>query len=330
MLTKESPFFSIIVPVYNVKDYLTQCIESIISQDYEDYEILLIDDGSNDGSESLCDKFETKLSHCKVFHKANGGLSDARNVGLQEARGSYIWFIDSDDYLIDDKAFSKVADVIREEKVDVVLFSYKKYYEQSNVYSQSIISEVSDIRDVKELIRTNAYKALGCNKVVKHDLIIKNKMYFPIGRFGEDLGWCADLLAYANGSMALCESDLFAYRQRLGSITNNKSRQHRMQHIGDTLFLINESLRKYNLGMNTEDENSLIGHYLAYEFSWLLGEAYNYWKEYSKEIKRLSFILDYNLNRKVSKVKKLERFLGIKGTSFVLNLFIKIKSTWGN
>ena len=90
---------SIIVPVYNVENYLKECIDSILRQEFRDYEIILVDDGSKDDSGKICDEYGKKYSFISVIHKKNGGLSDARNFGLKIAKGEYILFIDSDDYI---------------------------------------------------------------------------------------------------------------------------------------------------------------------------------------------------------------------------------------
>ena len=90
---------SVIVPVYNVEQYLTKCLESIVSQTYTNLEILLIDDGSTDGSGEICDRFASKDSRISVIHKANGGVSTARNLGMELCTGEYIMFVDADDYL---------------------------------------------------------------------------------------------------------------------------------------------------------------------------------------------------------------------------------------
>ena len=99
---------SVIIPVYNIKDYLRQCLESLIF-DRADYEILLIDDGSNDGSSAICDEYSEKHSMIKVFHKENGGVSSARNLGLQKAEGEYVYFVDGDDWA---EGFSSVFDAL--------------------------------------------------------------------------------------------------------------------------------------------------------------------------------------------------------------------------
>ncbi len=94
------PHFSLIVPIYNTEAYLARCVQSILEQDFRDYELILVDDGSTDSSPSLCDTYAAQFSQVRVIHKANAGVSSARNVGIEMARGKWIWFIDSDDYIL--------------------------------------------------------------------------------------------------------------------------------------------------------------------------------------------------------------------------------------
>ena len=109
---KKVPLFSIIIPIYNVEKYLVQCIESVLNQDYDDYELILVDDGSPDNCGEICDSYLNKNSNIRVIHKKNGGISDARNTGLKEAKGDYVIFIDSDDYICDNHFLLKLAKVI--------------------------------------------------------------------------------------------------------------------------------------------------------------------------------------------------------------------------
>ena len=108
----ESPLFSIIVPIYNVERYLEQCIESVIAQDYQNYELILVDDGSPDNSIDICIKYAKKYKNIIVIHKTNGGLSDARNAGIQIARGEYLMFLDSDDYWEGKTALTEIKNII--------------------------------------------------------------------------------------------------------------------------------------------------------------------------------------------------------------------------
>lgn len=111
--------FSIIVPVYNVRKYVTECIESILKQSYDNYEVLLINDGSTDGSGDICEKYTVKNKKIKVFHKKNGGLSSARNFGLEKATGDYVVFVDSDDYIAP-WSLSEFYKVLKNRDFDVI------------------------------------------------------------------------------------------------------------------------------------------------------------------------------------------------------------------
>lgn len=123
---------SIIVPIYNVEKYLPKCIESIINQTYTDLEILLIDDGSTDNSGLICDKYASIDNRIRVIHKKNGGLSDARNVGLDICKGKYISFIDSDDY-IELTMYEKMIKIMINQKVDIVSCNYNHIYNNNKI-----------------------------------------------------------------------------------------------------------------------------------------------------------------------------------------------------
>ena len=120
----ENPKVSILVPIYNVEKYLSRCIESVLSQDFRDYELILVDDGSPDRCPQICDEYAKKDSRIKVIHKKNGGLSDARNIGLDIATGEYVMFIDSDDFVDIDMMESMMNNMI-DNNVDLVVCNIK-------------------------------------------------------------------------------------------------------------------------------------------------------------------------------------------------------------
>ena len=119
-----NPFVSIIVPVYNTEKYLCRCIDSILSQTYTDFELLLINDGSKDNSGIICDEYSIKDSRVRVFHKKNGGLSSARNLGIQNIRGVYTIFVDSDDFWLKSNSLSVLIDAAKIFRCDVVRGEY--------------------------------------------------------------------------------------------------------------------------------------------------------------------------------------------------------------
>ena len=115
--------FSIIIPCYKVEQYLHQCVDSVLAQTYEDYEVILVDDGSPDNSPAICDEYGKKTNKVKVIHKPNGGLSDARNAGLDVARGEFVLFLDSDDWWDDKEALRKIDTCIKKSGAEIVGFA---------------------------------------------------------------------------------------------------------------------------------------------------------------------------------------------------------------
>lgn len=139
---------SIIVPVYNVLEYLPECIESLLSQSYKNYEIILVNDGSNDGSGNLCDEYTQNYENIFVLHKENGGISSARNAGLDLATGDYIAFVDSDDFVSSD--YLKVmVDLIEKYDCDLVCCDYNR----GKVVDWSQKEEVIEVRENKEILK---------------------------------------------------------------------------------------------------------------------------------------------------------------------------------
>lgn len=312
-------FFSVIVPVYNVEQYLEQCIESISSQTFTDYELILVDDCSTDGSGEMCDRYPGAA----VIHKReNEGLAEARNSGLEICKGEYVIFIDSDDFLIDNLAFEKIHRRIRDTGCDVLMFGYKKYYEQKKLYRSTIVGNMRDDAELEELIRSNAYKALSWNKVTRNALLHANHMRFPKGIIGEDLIWCYELLLNAV-HIAVLKDEIYAYRQRDGSIRYEKEDWKKKRNIESVLYSIKYCL--YNIQV-PEDSRYLLYSYLAYEFSWFLGRVSPFWNDYRSEVRALKFLLKYRLSNKVKKVWMLYRLAGLRMTSYVCSTYIRKKA----
>ena len=123
---------SVIMPVYNVRDYLEECVQSVLNQTLDKIEIILVDDGSNDGSEVMCDELANKYTNIRVFHKANGGQGSARNIGIKKCVGKYIYFLDSDDY-IEPNALEKLFTLAEKELLDVIFFAADVFSDDSEV-----------------------------------------------------------------------------------------------------------------------------------------------------------------------------------------------------
>lgn len=184
---------SIIIPVYNVEKYIEECVESVINQSYTDIEVILVDDGSPDNCPSICDSFKQKDNRIVVIHKKNGGLSSARNTGLREAHGEFVYFLDSDDKLYPESIALLIKEVENHPNIDLV---YGTTYIQGGTndfgYYKLDPSKISQHScnpiDAKKDILFH-YPVIACNKLVRLSLIMESKLFFVEGLLHEDAMW---------------------------------------------------------------------------------------------------------------------------------------------
>ena len=177
---------SVIVPIYNVETYLEKCIDSIISQTYRDLEIILVDDGSSDKCPIICDKYAKMDNRIRVIHKSNGGLSDARNAGLDIATGDFISFIDSDDF-IESTMLEAMENTIVKNDADICICGYREV-DNRGVTFKTIAQpfrKISRQEAFSYLMDGNVYYAIMCNKLFRKR-IFEKKYRFQVGRIHED------------------------------------------------------------------------------------------------------------------------------------------------
>lgn len=220
---------SIIIPIYNVKDYVNKTIDSVINQTEKDIEIILVDDGSTDGCTEICDQYKKSDKRIKVIHKKNGGLSSARNTGTEIAESEFVMYLDGDDYLRKD-AVKKVLDIMKKYPCDFVQFRYK---EVSNNKEENSLNENKDrIYQVKgskklfdNLYQLGGVAASGATKLIRKDLM--KKIPFKSIRH-EDEMWCSD--AFQNDLTATYISDeLYFYVMRENSIIHDDFNEKKLE-----------------------------------------------------------------------------------------------------
>ena len=177
---------SIIVPVYNVEEYITECIDSILAQTYKDWELILVDDGSTDNSGKICEEYALKDSRIKVIHKENGGLSSARNSGLDIAKGEYITFIDGDDFISPDTIEENINILESQKGIDIIQYPVYYRYGKNDAYKKSIESKIiSGKEQLWYSYMINEYHCSVCDKIFKK--YIFENIRFPIGITSEDI-----------------------------------------------------------------------------------------------------------------------------------------------
>ena len=214
---------SVIVPVYKVEKYLNKCVDSIINQTLEDIEIILVDDGSPDNCGKICDDYAQKDNRIVVIHKTNGGLSDARNAGLEVARGEYIGFVDSDDYIAPEM-ISLLYGVCKKNSTDIAGCDLAYVYETTdrvdyNSNKQESVLSSDDffalMLDVNKYLRTGVW-----NKIYKRSLF--DTVRFPKGKLFEDVGTMYKLIFQVDKITYVSKPGYFYLKQREGAITSGK------------------------------------------------------------------------------------------------------------
>lgn len=217
---------TVIVPVYKVEDYLSQCIESILAQNFQDFELILVDDGSPDTSPDICDQYARRDNRIKVIHQKNGGLSAARNAGIEMAEGEYLCFIDSDD-LISPVYCSTLYDVAVMTNCKMVACQMLRFNDKQEITTSlpMLKNEKISIMEYNCFLKKQMDKEIemgACNRLFHRTIF--EKIRFAHGKLHEDIIFAGDLLAESVGKVAHVDESLYYYRQRTSSIVNQQVR----------------------------------------------------------------------------------------------------------
>ena len=241
---------TVVVPVYNVKEYLEKSVGSIRNQTYKNLEIILVDDGSTDGSRELCDKFAGDDKRIRVIHKKNGGLSDARNCGIDNASGEFISFIDSDDY-ISENMIEKLYMNLISNSADISACGYKMVYPDHvvTICEGEKIQVYSTEESFKFLLHKNNFGVVAWNKLYKRRLL--QEIRYPLGKHFEDINTTYKILAVSN-KVVYDPAPLYFYMQRSDSINgvnfksgHFNSRNYDMETAADELISYVYQNQKY-------------------------------------------------------------------------------------
>lgn len=319
---------SFILPVYKVEAYLRQCVESITCQTYRDIEIILVDDGSPDSCPALCDQLATEDVRIRVIHKPNGGLSDARNAGLNVAIGEYIIFVDSDDFWVDNGALKRIVDIANANvDCDFVGFNCNYYYPASDrytkwvEYSSDILTPVTGDKAMQLLVASGTFPMSAWLKLMKRNVLLDNNITFKKGQIAEDIPWFINLLHHSKACMFVNEY-IYAYRQNVsGSISSSGGERS----FNSLLDIVKTELEKIEGRSFSEDAKNSLRSFLAYEVCILIMSVCHLPKEKHstarKELKKLCWLLKYTQNPKVGMVSKVYKIFGYAITERVLRLY---------
>lgn len=282
---------SVIVPVYNVEKYLPQCIDSILNQTEKNLEIILVDDGSLDNSGKICDEFSKKDDRIIVIHKKNNGLSSARNAGLEIARGNYIGFVDSDDWL-DKTMYEVLLKLLKENNSDISCCDFFKTANSNDSIPHIDNEIINSYNNIESL--NNFYNGLYTQTVVAWNKLYKRELFkdisYPVGKIHEDEGTTYKLYYKAN-KITYTNRPLYYYRITPNSITTSKFNKKRL----DIIDVYDEKV-KFIKNINNEEIYSKT-------LKWYLFKLINCYFECSNNIENNTEYLTL-INQKVSETYK--------------------------
>lgn len=265
------PLISVIITVYNTSPYLNKCVDSVLDQNSDSIEIIFVNDGSTDDSLEICQCYAEKYENIVIIDKINGGASDARNAGLLKAKGEYIHFIDSDDFIIYDSLYVDIAKIVGKHRPDIVFaldkeFTTEEYkeYGRMPLYTNEGYFEGNVLHEV---LQNKYVMTLTCpvNKIFNRNFLLENKLLFTVGLDHEEDEWLPRVIACSRTAFFLNE---FIYGVRVGrqdSLSNSFSEEI-LARKGRSKMIIADTGMEYMKGKCIDDETLrlIAGHYWEY------------------------------------------------------------------
>lgn len=299
---------SIIISVYNLEQYISDCLDSLVEQDFDDYEIILVNDGSTDGSEEICKKY---LSNTKVtyYNKSNGGASSARNFGLQKAIGDYIIFMDGDDYWDDNNAL-KALDAKIQVEPDIIIYGCKDRNEATGEliisrgnYDVEKLERYKKNELIEELVKEKQFPGAAWIVCAKRELLINNEIAFKEGIKAEDIDWVYSVLLFSK-KIAFLDRTFYIYRKnRKDSATF--SFDHKS--ISGILYTIQKWMPK----IKENPDLKYLYYNLNFHFLLLVIFAKSFNSDEIKTIQNNINVLDYPLSLRNKILSQLIKILGV-------------------
>jgi len=307
---------SVIIPVYNVEDYLEECLDSVINQTYENIEIIAINDGSSDNSLRILESYTLKNNNLTIISQENSGQSVARNKGINIANGKYIYFLDSDDYILSD-TFKHTIKTMEENDLDLIRFAAAPFVEKidmkldNNKYDLSNLFEQNKIYRKEGFLKQNSLKFLPSPVlyIIKKEVLTDNNIFFKPGIVHEDELFTLEVFLNTN-SMMYKSNYYYQRRYRLNSTMTNKSIESRVKSFDSRCIILNE-LNKLLISYTNKLEVRLINKRIRATTATLIYKYQdidkNYRRKKIKSIENLSLIyyIYYTFKKKIKQSSTL-------------------------
>ena len=313
--------FTIIIPVYNTQHTLKKCLLSIADQTYMDFEALIVNDGSTDGSAAVAAEFARQDPRFQVITTPNAGPGAARNVGLAHAKGEYILHMDADDFWPLPDLLEQLNERIKKAPADIYMYQMVKLTEDGRVltrYNKPRFQKegrVLPLQDVYgDLVRDGQTLASACNKCVRRKLLEVGGIRFRENVFGEDIDWSLQLFSHAN-TICLLNLDAYAYTQHQGP-----SRSSHPDAPNDLAAIICDWAQKL-------DDEAVAG-FVAFEYGICMGNYYRLSNEKKQLLRAHVRLLEHDLDKKTRLIAGFYRLFGFRLTCLAIRTYLLLRRIW--
>lgn len=320
--------YSIIVPVYNVELYIERCINSILKQTYNQFELILVDDGSTDQSKQICYDARQRDNRVKVMCQDNKGASAARNKGIENAKGEYILFLDGDDFWLHDNILEQINQRMQKKKSDVLIYNYAKVvdYKISFPYfeKEDMPVKYRGKASFQYIYDNDLWTSSAWNKAINKRLFENDELRFIEGITAEDIEWCARVLKKAE-SLDYINLVAVGYVQRIGSVTSNVTRE-KIRSLERSVLEVKSILKDA-----VDIKKNILQRFMAYQVVVLLINLSGADSEEQKKtlkkknIRDLFVYLKYADNKKIKLLGKVSTFLSPKILIEMIGILRKVE-----
>lgn len=319
-----SVFYSVIIPAYNAEKYIEQCICSVLSQSSTDYEIIVIDDGSDDSTGDIIREMTVRHTGITAERISHSGAGAARNAGVRMAQGSYIIFLDADDYWTNPLLLEQLKEKLMRRRVDLVMFQMDKYTEDGRILKKyrkgpfPSDKEFYRLKDVYSiLVSDGQVLASSCNKCVRRMLLVDEHIVFQEGGLAEDIDWVLQLFSHVN-SISFLDEISYAYRQHSGYSASNDSEgpEYQARMVQDWAA---------RLKRREVPNARAVSGLLAFEYGICLGYSQYLSPEMKQMVKEHRYLLEYALDKKTRMIRNFHRIFGLKLTCAAVRFYLFLR-----
>ena len=314
-------FFSIIIPVYGTEKFLHKCIDSVLSQTYSNFEIILVEDGSPDNCPQICEEYAQHDNRVHVIHKSNGGAASARNVGIRAAHGDYIMFTDSDDYWNDSTALQSILEAIVEYQCDVLCTNLCKTYTGEQI-KKKYFAPSAPLVGVEEVLLSERYISSPCSKIIKSQLFLNGQLDFIENIGSEDVDWSLRV-ALLSKKMVYIDVSFYCYLQRDTSSSHSMTIE-KLHDLKSNVRACIQLLSNQNQTMQKQ-----LMPYVGFQYAILLLNIASVTDKHQQAafligLQKECHLLQFSNSSKVKMMNVANKLLGFQGMVRLLSFYVKI------